>query len=383
MIPAEARPQESGAFVHLSYVRSQPPPGVNTDPGNYLSAGLTLRGVSRHAYAVARARAGLDLRADSPDWGELSALGAVELTVAGRLALGIAASGFLLGYSGATEYVAGAGMVQPSFRLGAGRFGFMGQGRGWLGRTSVLTAEGGGFPFGGVPAVRVATDLELAEASFDAWVLASEQVSGGLGSDLTWTDSTNHAAARAWVSVRPLSRGELTGSVLVRRGGGETETGFLGMASYDVDPRVRVELTVTRTLTDLLLGSPQTVAAAFTLQLKVAGPPTGPTGRALDPERPIAEVSNDDPASGVRRVRFALTVKADSVALVGDFTSWEPTQMRRAGRQGWVLERRIRPGVYRFAFLVDGAWHVPEGQPGAVDDGFGQKNLILVVPESD
>jgi hypothetical protein len=54
--------------------------------------------------------------------------------------------------------------------------------------------------------------------------------------------------------------------------------------------------------------------------------------------------------------------------------------MRPASDSTWVAERALEPGVYRYAFIVDGSWFVPDGVRGVVDDGFGQKNLVLVVP---
>lgn len=385
LIPAtEARPQESGTYVHLSYIRSQPPPGVNTEPGNYFGAGLTLRGQSPHLYGLARARGGVDLAANSPDWGELSAFGGAEATLGRHVALGLAASGFLLGYSGLSEYRAWAGMAQPSVRLALGRFGFLAQGRGWHGRTSVLLGEGGN-PFfgGGFPAQRVTTDLQVAESSFDAWVVPSSAVSLGLGADLALTDTVTYTGGRAWLSARPTGRSELVGSVLVRQGAGKTETGFMAVASYELEKNVELELMLMRTLADLLLGSQQTVAAVATIQFKIGKrPEKGATnaGAAARGERPVAEILNGEPGSDARQVRFAISAQAQSVALVGDFTDWQAAQMRRSSGRRWVLERALSPGVYRYAFLVDGSWHVPEGAAGQVDDGFGQKNLILVVP---
>lgn len=375
---ADAEGQESGAFLNLSYVRSQPPPGVNTEPGHYIGAGLTVRGSTPNFYGLIRGRAGLDLGVDAPDWGELSTLGGAELFLGNRLALGLATSGFLLGYSGPSAYRAWAGMLQPSIRVAVGRIGLMAQGRGWTGRTSVQ--EGVNFPFD--PGETVTSDLELLEGSLDAWLLLGA-VSAGIGSDLSRVDSTRYVGGRAWITARPAPLVDLGASAFMREGAGETEAGFVATASYQIEPHVKLEATLTRTLTDLLLGSEPTVAAAFAVQIRLGerkrSPPLSrvPAGSSIAVAR-VLEARASEP--GLRRVRFTVDRAADSVAIVGDFTGWEPQRMRRVEGVRWVVERELVPGVYRYAFLVDGSWYVPEGAPGLVDDGFGQKNLTLVVP---
>ena len=384
---------------------------MNVEAGDYFGVGLTVRGTSPSLFGWARARGAIDLGAEAPDWGELSALGGAEAIIARRLALGLSVSGFVLGYSGPSQYRAGAGYVQPSVRVGVGRFGFMVQGRGWLGRTSVLLREGQPFvctpwspcsPSGGD--LSLTTDLELLEASTDAWVLANRVLSMGVGADLAQVevvtdtggavpvvDMASYVGGRAWVSVRPTRESELIGNFQARqrRATGETQAGFVLSGSYDVDPDVRVEVALMRTLEDLLLGSPETVAVSVSVQLRLGERDSkssrrslGSNGASTSGGTRIAEIL--DWEGGVRRIRFSLQAPdADSVAVVGDFTRWEPAEMRRGSSGRWSLVQLLAPGVYRYAFQVDGVWHVPEGAAGQVDDGFGQKNLMVVVPGSD
>lgn len=70
---------------------------------------------------------------------------------------------------------------------------------------------------------------------------------------------------------------------------------------------------------------------------------------------------------------------ASSVTLAGDFTEWEEVPLRR-GDGAWSATLRVEPGVYRYAFRVDGAWHVPEGTPGRTTDEWGNPVATLVVP---
>lgn len=88
-----------------------------------------------------------------------------------------------------------------------------------------------------------------------------------------------------------------------------------------------------------------------------------------------------DVASGVPFVLYA--PGAQSVALVGDFNSWDTaaTPLRRTGASGaWVVTVPLPPGRYRYAFLIDGTrWLADPGAPPAPDDDFGTPNSVLTV----
>lgn len=87
--------------------------------------------------------------------------------------------------------------------------------------------------------------------------------------------------------------------------------------------------------------------------------------------------------AGGRTVRFTLQhTAAQSVAVAGDFSGWETRPLQRGANGMWTLETVIPPGIYHYAFVVDGSeWTVPSGAKGLVDDGFGRKNATLVVTE--
>jgi hypothetical protein len=377
--------QQSGAFVDLSFVRSRPPPGVDGRPGNYFGAGLTLRGEARSlVQGWARIRGGVDLAAESPDYGELAGMGALQLPVGSRLNLGLNFSGFLLGYTGPSEYRAGAAAVQPSVTFAVGHTGVQIQGGRWLGRTSVRTTEGGG-PFGpAISGARTVADLGMWQGGADVWVGAGV-LTAGLGAEVLSTDSAEYRGGRAWAMVRPLAGLELTGMVVGRRSGSRRESGFVAMASYEARPGVTVEGVLAQTLTDVLLGSPRALAAVLTLRLRVGSPAgsraAASAGAPAAEPAAVALVLGEGRDRSLRRVRFTLEAQAGSVSLLGDFTDWEPVPMARSSSGVWHLERDLAPGVYRYGFLADGRWYVPEGVSGLTDDGFGQKNLVLVVPE--
>lgn len=70
---------------------------------------------------------------------------------------------------------------------------------------------------------------------------------------------------------------------------------------------------------------------------------------------------------------------ASVVTLAGDFTEWDEVPLRREG-DAWTTTLRLEPGVYRYAYRVDGTWHVPEGASGRTRDEWGNPVATLVVP---
>jgi hypothetical protein len=98
----------------------------------------------------------------------------------------------------------------------------------------------------------------------------------------------------------------------------------------------------------------------------------GPTMRT-----PIVRL---DPMAGGATARFRVeSAQAQSVEVLGDFSSWEPREMAQDGR-AWMLEMPLTMGTYHFGFLVDGEWFVPADAPGQVSDDWGQTNATIVVP---
>ncbi|HEX8318296.1 glycogen-binding domain-containing protein [Longimicrobium sp.] len=70
---------------------------------------------------------------------------------------------------------------------------------------------------------------------------------------------------------------------------------------------------------------------------------------------------------------------AEPPAVVGDFSGWQPVPMVVDG-EWWVARVRIAPGVHHFSYrLADGQMMLPPGVP-SVDDGFGGRSAVVVVP---
>ncbi len=92
-------------------------------------------------------------------------------------------------------------------------------------------------------------------------------------------------------------------------------------------------------------------------------------------------------ASSVRDklVNFVLVARsASSVALVGDFNSWDrsTTPLRASGAGVWSIAVPLTPGRHEYAFVVDGQRWVadPEAARTTADD-FGAPSSVVLVAE--
>jgi hypothetical protein len=111
------------------------------------------------------------------------------------------------------------------------------------------------------------------------------------------------------------------------------------------------------------------IAAAFAAGLLVgrwsAAPPAGP--------------------SRVRPIEFALRTPADSaVVLVGDFNDWNPaaTPLHRDSDGVWSVTVPLRPGRYRYTFIVDGTrWRRDPAAPPAREDDFGAPTSVITIAQ--
>lgn len=84
-------------------------------------------------------------------------------------------------------------------------------------------------------------------------------------------------------------------------------------------------------------------------------------------------------------VRFSLIrPDATSVALAGAFNQWSASShpLSREGQSGaWTVVVPLPPGEHLFMYVIDGTqWITPPLADDFVDDGFGAKNGVVVVP---
>lgn len=84
-----------------------------------------------------------------------------------------------------------------------------------------------------------------------------------------------------------------------------------------------------------------------------------------------------------RVVKFVLIApQAARVSVVGDFNGWDlgATPAEKQADGTWTTFVSLRPGRHVYSFVVDGTHFISDpAAPMAPDDGYGQKNSVVVV----
>jgi hypothetical protein len=108
-------------------------------------------------------------------------------------------------------------------------------------------------------------------------------------------------------------------------------------------------------------------------------------GGLVQPFRPVAPKS--DEFYGVRKVGdeviFAARFdRAKKVLIAGDFNNWSPmsTPMVNHGKPGeFYMSLPLRPGRYRYRFVVDGKWMTDPHNKYVEVNQFGELNNVVDV----
>ena len=131
---------------------------------------------------------------------------------------------------------------------------------------------------------------------------------------------------------------------------------------------------------------PQTLrwnlASALALSLVLAATPL--VWRAFT--GPSAILTGHHPAVTV--IRFTLHAPgAERVSLVGDFNGWRIDETFLADTTGhgyFSGALPLKPGRYAYMFVIDGTrWVTDPGAEGHRDDGFGNRNAVVTIAETD
>ncbi len=99
----------------------------------------------------------------------------------------------------------------------------------------------------------------------------------------------------------------------------------------------------------------------------------------------LAVRSHPPPGAAVeaRPVVLRLVAPASSaVVVVGDFNDWSTvaTPLRPTAAGEWIVRLELRPGRYRYTFLVDGReWKSDPAEPPAPDNDYGPPTSVLTV----
>ena len=101
---------------------------------------------------------------------------------------------------------------------------------------------------------------------------------------------------------------------------------------------------------------------------------------------PAAEQAAAEPETAATvYVQFVLDAPtARSVAVAGDFNGWSPqTVLADADGDGvWTGRVALKPGVHQYMFVIDGSqWMTDPEADRYADDGFGNRNAVLVLTE--
>jgi hypothetical protein len=99
---------------------------------------------------------------------------------------------------------------------------------------------------------------------------------------------------------------------------------------------------------------------------------------------PMSDTGAVEVAADQVVTRFVfIAPEASAVQVTGDFIDWSPDGLALENERGtgvWTIDVPLEPGVYQYAFVVDGAeWRPDPRAVSHVDDGFGRENSVVIV----
>ncbi len=149
------------------------------------------------------------------------------------------------------------------------------------------------------------------------------------------------------------------------------EHSFSGSAAYWTGETTAVVLTAARQLPDYVRGGDAVEALTIGVRFGQASPAAA---RMVQQTAMVQFTGSAD----TRTVRVHVQ-DARAVEIMGDFTNWEPREMTRNGPM-FESTMRVTSGTHRLVIRIDGgSWRPPANTP-AVDDDFGGRVGLLVVP---
>ena len=217
-------------------------------------------------------------------------------------------------------------------------------------------------------AARVQLTATLSRESTAAQLFAGPDRTGYLGTvPVDYTE-----ASLGILAARDAATLSLT-AMLRRDPGAERlmEGGVLAAASWWQTPTRALVVSVASQLPDFVRGADAAQSITVGIRLNEAAPAMA---RAL-PARAVVLVAGD---SGERIV----TVRAPGarrVEIMGDFSDWDPIPMTASGDQ-FTARVPMAPGTRRIVVRLDGGDWLPAANTPAVDDDFGGRVGLLVVP---
>lgn len=184
-------------------------------------------------------------------------------------------------------------------------------------------------------------------------------------------------------------RASLAMSGLARRDPGAErliEPGLSATAAFWASPNRAILLSAARQLPDFVRRAD--AANSITLSIRLNDP--SPAATRVARARPILQLVDVDSLASAAAAagaagdapRRALRVRAPSarrVEIMGDFTGWEPVELTAAG-EVFTGTFALSTGSHRLALRLDGGAWIPAANTPAIDDDFGGRVGLLVVP---
>jgi hypothetical protein len=208
------------------------------------------------------------------------------------------------------------------------------------------------------------------------------------GFDITTLVATDVTALAAWRSPRV----ELTGSAIVRHAPAQASRplgSLLGSVALWAQPSLAITASAGTLAADPIRSAPASRFLTFGARWRpsptsggVHGrpPKTGAPETPLPSESVIARAAADVVVRDTARVLRIYAPGATRVEVRGDATEWRPVALAARGRYWELVLPGAEPGTLRLAVRVDGgAWDVPGNLP-TVEDDFGARVGLLVLP---
>ena len=359
-LPADTRAQVR-LWVDAFGSTAQPPADVIGDASTYGIGGLRLEWLTPRSHLETSVQAGTGA-GDAGRWLDAELFGFRHWTL-GPSTIVVEGEALLLRYSRPFRYSAGNIGLKPRIISGLNGIDLELFGGGSIGHWSAAhTVEADGDLH--LLQIGTAANVPVGPATFRLSLSTTRATNGaddGWYREAETSLTASHGAYQALLAAQ------------LQRHGGENEFGFALTVQREVFRSARIHASVARTVRDPQLGTPAQLG--FTLGVRV---PLLARNGFRSAVTPVAEVLGA--TQGGRRVRFTVRASASRhVQLVGSFTDWQPTAMRKNG-ECWTAVLTVPAGSHQFAFLLDGeTWFVPEDAPGVVDDGFGRRNATLLV----
>ena len=371
LAPPAATGQSGSLLLDAGFSYSLPPASVESEATPYLFLGARLGVPLAETVTWSLSGAtGLSLESAGSSWGSITTATNAALPLRGGLFLDLylRAEGFIVGDPGA--YRAAIGEAEPALRLELGPTTLRAVGYGGIGRSEVRVAGPAGSGDGSgsrLPGTDYVSDLWSWGGRLEAHHLrGSAQVrlrleaytapqgdyyGGGAGIGFPALGSWWDADLGAWETP---DGAEMQFGIRLLLPAGRNLAVLANGGRYAPDP---------------LLDTPAAGSAGAIASWTVA--------RFGSPEPALYRVEAGSPPV----VRFRLdAADASVVELTGDLTDWQPVAMQRSG-DGWELRLAVEPGLYRFGFLVDGEWYLPEDADRRTTDEWGNEQATLLVPQ--